>query len=283
MNTPVLTSEFCERGYNNRAAVPDHAEYFRRWADTSAAARSELPCMLDLRYGERPKETLDLFPAGGKRGLLVFIHGGYWRALDKSDFSYIAPYFVTAGIDVALINYDLCPAVDIGTITDECRNAFAWLAKNGAAQGVAAEKIVIGGHSAGGHLVAMLLATDWRQDGVDPGAIKGGVSVSGVFDLEPLLYTSLNSDLGLDVDSAAAWSPVRMQPVVRAPLLLAVGASETSEFLRQSQRQWEAWPEVRPEGSTGPMLLPGCHHFSAVDCLADPTHPLYRETVKLFG
>lgn len=283
MNTPVLTPEFCERGYNNRAAVPDHALYFQRWADTSAAARSELPCMLDLRYGQRPKETLDLFPAGGKRGLLVFMHGGYWRALDKSDFSYIAPHFVTAGIDVALINYDLCPAVDIGTITDECRNAFTWLAKNGAAQSVAAEKIVISGHSAGGHLVAMLHATDWRQHGVDPGVIKGGVSVSGVFDLEPLIHTSLNPDLRLDVDSAAAWSPVRLQPAVRAPLLLAVGAIETSEFLRQSQLQWEAWAQVRPEGRTGPMLLPGCHHFSAIDCLADPAHPLYRETVKLFG
>jgi arylformamidase len=281
--TPVLTPEFCERGYNNRAAVPDHPQYFRRWAEDSARARATLSCVLDVRYGRRPKETLDLFPGGGQRGLLMFIHGGYWRALDKSDYSCIAPPFVAAGFDVAVVNYDLCPDVDIGTIADECRNAFAWLAKYGTAHRVAAEKVVICGHSAGGHLVAMLHATDWRKEGVDPGVIKGGVSVSGVFDLEPLIHTSINPDLRLDIESAAAWSPVRLRPAVGAPLLLAVGAIETSEFLRQSQLQWEAWPEVRPEGSTGPMLLAGCHHFSAVDCLADPTHSLYRETVKCFG
>ncbi|MEP7084662.1 MAG: alpha/beta hydrolase, partial [Betaproteobacteria bacterium] len=128
----MLTPEFCERGYNNRAAVPDHPEYFRRYAEDSAKARATLPCSLDLRYGLRPKETLDLFPAGGRNGLLIFIHGGYWRGFDKSDYSYIAPPFVAAGIDVAVINYDLCPAVDIGAIVDESRNALAWLASAGA-------------------------------------------------------------------------------------------------------------------------------------------------------
>ena len=283
MSGPALTPEYCERGYNNRAAVPEYAQYFARWAEASARARTTLRCKLDVRYGPRPKETLDLFPAGGRRGLLVFIHGGYWRALDKSDHSFIAPPFVAAGIDVAVINYDLCPDVDIGTINGECRRAFAWLTKNGAQQGVAAENVVISGHSAGGHLVAILHATDWRAHGVDPGVIKGGVSVSGVFDLEPLMHTTLNPDLHLDLESAAAWSPVRMQPAVQTPLLLAVGAIETSEFLRQSQLQWDAWPAARPPGSTGPMLLAGCHHFSAVDSLADPAHPLHRETVKLFG
>ena len=283
MSAPALTPELCERGYNNRAAVPDHPQYFKRWAEASAQARAALHPALDLRYGPRPKETLDLFVGGGQRGLLVFIHGGYWRALDKSDHSFVAPAFVAAGFDVAVVNYDLCPAVDIGTIADECRDALAWLAANGAAYGAAVQKIVTSGHSAGGHLVAMLHATAWRERGVDPGAIKGGVSVSGVFDLEPLIHTSLNPDLRLDAASAAAWSPVRMQPAVTAPLLLAVGAIETSEFLRQSQLQWDAWPAARPAGSAGPMLLAGAHHFSAVDCLADPAHPLHLETVKLFG
>ena len=195
----------------------------------------------------------------------------------------MAPPFVAAGFDVAVVNYDLCPDVDIGTIVGECRDALAWLAKNGAAHGVAAGNIVIGGHSAGGHLAAMLHATDWREHGVDPDVIRGGVSISGVFDLEPLIHTSLNPDLRLDAERAGAWSPVRMQPVLAVPLLLTVGAIETSEFLRQSRLQWDAWPGVRPQGSTGPMLLTGCHHFSAVDCLADPAHPLHRETVKLFG
>ena len=281
MSAPVLTPEFCERGYNIRAAVPDHSEYFRRWAEESARVRASVRCALDVRYGRRPKETLDLFPGSG-RGLLLFIHGGYWRGFDKSDYSYLAPPFVSAGFDVAVINYDLCPDVDIGTITGECRNALAWLANHGAAHGVAADKVVVSGHSAGGHLAAMLHATDWSADGIDPAVLKGSVSISGVFDLEPLIHTAMNTDLRLNVDNAAAWSPVRLQPTVSTPLLLAVGAIETSEFLRQSRLQWEAWPQVRPAGSAGPMLLADCHHFSAVDCLADTTHALHRETVKLF-
>ena len=283
MSSPVLTPEFCERGYNNRAAVPDHPEYFRRYAEDSAKARAATQCVLDLRYGGRPKETLDLFPAGGRRGLLIFIHGGYWRAFDKSDYSYIAPPFVAAGIDVAVINYDLCPAVDIGIIIEESRNALAWLANEGAQYGVASDRIVTSGHSAGGHLAAMLHASDWRVLGVDPEVIKGGVSISGVFDLEPLIHTEMNPVLRLDLDNVAAWSPARRQPSLSAPLLLAVGAIETSEFLRQSQLQWDMWPQVRPAGSAGPLLLEGCHHFSAVDCLADAQHPLHRETLQLFA
>ena len=282
MSAPVLTPEFCERGYNNRAAVPDHLDYFKRCAEASASVRATARCALDVRYGPRPKQTLDLFPGSG-RGLLVFIHGGYWRAFDKSDYSYIATPFVEAGFDVAVINYDLCPAVDIGTIIDECRDALAWLVKNGEARGVNADNIVISGHSAGGHLAAMLHATDWSARGIDPAVIKGGVAISGVFDLEPLMHTAMNVDLRLNPDNAALWSPARMQPAVAAPLLVAVGAIETSEFLRQAQLQWDAWPQVRPARSTGPLLLADSHHFSAVDRLADSTHLLHRETLRLFS
>ena len=287
MNTLGLTPEFCERGYNNRAAVPDHADYFAHWADDSARARAALKSTLDVRYGKRPNETMDLFPGGGGRGLLVFIHGGYWRALDKSDFSYLAPAFVAVGLDVAVINYDLCPVVDIGTIIDECRTAIRWLTREGAAHGLATHNIVISGHSAGGHLTAAMHATDWPALGVDPDAIKGGVAVSGVFDLEPLILTSMNPDLRLNVDNAAAWSPARVRPTLEVPLVIAVGAIETSEFLRQSQLLWEAWPEVRPSaasgGSAGPVMLAGCHHFSAIDRLGDANDPLFRDTLKLFG
>src|SRR5262249_54118858 len=149
--TAALTAELAERGYNNRAAVPDHADYFARWPKDSALARGTLRATLDVRFGSRPKETLDLFHGTGRRGLLVFIHGGYWRAFDKSDFSFLARPFVADGLDVAIVNYDLCPAVDIGTIIDECRNALAWLVANGAAHGVAADNIVVTGNSAGGH------------------------------------------------------------------------------------------------------------------------------------
>ena len=277
-----LTPDTAERGYNNRAAVPEHARYFSRWAGESARVRSALHCVLDVRYGSRPKETMDLFTAGGRRGLLFFIHGGYWRSLDKSDHSFVAEPFVEHGYDVAVINYDLCPSVDIATIVDECRGALQWIVKHAKAYGINADRIVISGHSAGAHLVAMLHATDWRALGIDPSIIVGGCGISGVYDLEPLLMTSINGDLRLDDDSAKASSPIQSKPAIKAPLFLAAGASETSEFVRQTQLMWNAWPDVRPSGMKKPMLIDGVHHFSALDCLADGSHPLFMETMRLF-
>ena len=278
-----LTPDEAERGYNNRAAVPDHPQFFARWAADSARVRSALHCSLDVRYGPGAKETMDLFPAGGRRGLLFFIHGGYWRSLDKSDHSFIAEPFVDHGFDVAVINYDLCPSVDIATITDQCRGALQWIATNARRHGVNHERIVIAGHSAGGHLTAMLHATGWRERGVNPSLIAGGCAISGVYDLEPLLLTSINDDLRLDEDSARALSPAGLCPLIKAPLFLAVGADETSEFIRQTEVMWDAWSDVRPAGVTRPMLIDGIHHFSVLDCFADVSHPLFAQTVRLFG
>ena len=278
-----LTTEAAERGYNNRAAVPEHPHYFARWASESARVRSALHCVVDARYGSRPKETMDIFQAGGRRGLLFFIHGGYWRSLDKSEHSFVAEPFVEHGFDVAVINYDLCPSVDIATINDECRGALQWLVRNARQHGINTDRIVIAGHSAGGHLTAMLHATDWRAYGIDPASIVGGCAISGVYDLEPLLKTSINNDLRLDEDSARASSPVLMRPLIKAPLFLAAGASETSEFVRQTQLLWDAWPEIRPSGMRGPLMIDDIHHFGVLDCLADPSHRLFRETMRLFG
>ena len=128
---PELSADFVEREYNLRAAFPDHPQWFARWAADSAAARARLRSRLDLRYGRGPKQTLDLFPAetsGPLRGTLLFIHGGYWRALDKDDHSFVAPPFVEQGIDVVVINYDLCPDVSIAHIVEQCREAVGWLA-----------------------------------------------------------------------------------------------------------------------------------------------------------
>ncbi len=157
-----MTPEQVERGYNNRAAVPDHLEWFARFDQWSAAARERYRPLRDLRYGPGPLETLDLFlPAGTPRGTFVFIHGGYWRALDKDDVAFVAAPFVEQGIAVANVNYDLCPAVSIAAIVDECRRAVAWTAREGPKHGAAAEDVVVGGHSAGGHLAAMMNVTDW--------------------------------------------------------------------------------------------------------------------------
>ena len=188
-----LPAGLVEREYNLRAAFPDHPYWFARWAADSAAAREQLEARLNLRYGRAPGQTIDLFPGAGSRGTMLFIHGGYWRALDKSDHSFVAPPLVANGIGVAIINYDLCPQVSIARIVEQCREAVAWLRREGPRYGMSAQRLVVAGHSAGGHLAAMLVATDWPAHGL-PRAITGAAAISGIFDLEPLLQVSINSD-----------------------------------------------------------------------------------------
>ena len=275
--------EFVERGYNNRAAVPDHPRWLAYYPEASAEARAKLAHRLDLRYGTGPKETLDLFvPAGRARGTFVFIHGGYWRTFDKSDFSFVAPAFVAQGIAVAVVNYDLCPDVSIAAIVDECRRAVAWVVREGAAHGANPLRIVVGGHSAGGHLTAMLFTTDWQAQGFARSPIVGGLSLSGVHDLVPLVRFSFNVDFKLDDAEAARQSPVFLEARTQAPLVLAAGADETAEFVRQTRILWDAWPRNRPLGATGPMLVPARHHFNVVADYADAGSDLTRATLALF-
>jgi arylformamidase len=277
----MLSADFVEREYNLRQAFPDHPQWFARWSAESAAARSRLDSRLDVRYGSGPKQTLDLFPAESPRGALLFIHGGYWRALDKGDHSFVAPAFVDQGVGVVVINYDLCPNVSIAHIVEECRQAVAWLWREGRSQGVPVERLFIAGHSAGGHLVAMLYATDWRRYGVPVDAIRGGLSISGVFDLEPLIQVSFNADLKLDNGKARAMSPIHCTAEVRAPLLLAVGSGETSEFSRQSWLLWERWPECRPATAHSPLFIADRHHYSVMSELGDRKSELTAATLEM--
>jgi arylformamidase len=278
----VLTPEFVERGYNNRAAVADHQVWLDRYPELSAATRARHRLMTDLRYGRAPKETLDLFvPETAARGTFVFIHGGYWRALDKADFHFVAGPLLEQGISVAVANYDLCPAISIARIVDECRRMMVWVAREGQQHGVVADNVVVGGHSAGGHLAAMMFATDWDALGLTQDPMVGGVTLSGVHDLKPLVLSSMNADLRLTNAEAARVSPVNHASLTPVPLLVAVGGAETSEFIRQSQLQWDAWPEnCRP--AAGPLILAGKHHFSVVADYADPESELTRATLALF-
>ena len=268
---PQLTADEVERGYNNRAAVADHAQWFARWAAMSAAAFASERVVRDLRYGPAPKETLDLF-----------LHGGYWRSLDKADHAFVAPPLTAQGVAVAVANYDLCPGVSIAAIVEETARAVAWLAREGRANGAGADRIVVGGHSAGGHLAAMMLARDWRADGFASCPIAAGLSLSGVHDLRPLVRFSGNADFKLDDAEAARLSPALMRPTTHAPLAIAVGGAETGEFLRQAQLMWDAWPINRPAGMVGPLVVPGKHHFDVVVEHADPGSALTRATLALF-
>jgi len=270
------TVEEVERGFDNRA-------WFARWAEDSRIARESLRPLLDLRYGPNAKETLDLFvPAGRARGTLLFLHGGYWRALDKSDHALVAPVLVAEGFAVAVANYDLCPAVSIAAIVDECRRALAWIVREGGAHGADTSRIVVAGHSAGGHLAAMLMATPAEAFGTGRHPLRAAVSVSGVHDLRPLTRSSMNADLRLDDDEAARLSPVLLPPRCDAPIAIFVGADETSEFLRQSALLFDAWPRQRPEGASGPIVVPGRHHFSIVADYAERGSALTAATLSQF-
>lgn len=279
----VYTAEFVEREYNNRAAVAEHPVWLERWTRESAAAYAVADVRRDLRYGEGPKETLDLFvPPQAARATFAFIHGGYWRALDKSDFGFVAPAFLAQRIAVANINYDLCPGVTVAQIVDEIRRAVAWLAREGPRHGAPAP-LVIAGHSAGGHVVAMMYVTDWRAHGFSSPPFHAGVSLSGVHDLAPIPLFSFNCDIRLDDAEAHRMSPLDCTPTVAVPLLAAVGAGETSEFVRQTRLLWDAWPAQRPPGAAGPLIIAGKHHFSIVSDYADAASVLTRATLALFG
>jgi arylformamidase len=273
-----MDRDFVEREYNNRALVPDHPAYFQRWEKDSAFVRETLACELDLAYGPDPRHRIDLFPAAKARGTLVFIHGGYWRTLDKSMFSWLAASWVAAGVNVALPNYRFAPGARIEQIVDDVIAATNWLARKGAAHGLAADRMVVSGHSAGGHLAAALFATPLARLTFDPTRIVGGAPISGIFDFAPLLQFSFNTDFRLDAEAVQRLNLYDRKPTIAAPLVIAAGGAESSEFQRQSRLLAEAWkPQV-----AALQILPGLNHFSVVDAFAERGQPLYDATLALF-
>jgi arylformamidase len=274
----TLTAEFVEREYNNRALVPEHPTYFARWDRDSQFVRDTLPCTLDLAYGPDPRHRVDFFPCARARGTLVFIHGGYWRSLDKRMFSCIAPPWVAAGVNVALFNYRFAPAVGIEEIVDDAFAAMNWLMAS-PLLGRGGNKVVVSGHSAGGHLTAALFAGDRARYAFDTARVAGGVPISAVVDFAPLRLFSFNADFRLDEAAVARLALATRRPTVAAPLVIAAGALESSEFRRQSRILHEAWkPQARSL-----LLMPGLDHFSVVDAFTERGQPLYEEALALFN
>jgi arylformamidase len=276
--------EALDREYDNRGKVPGYQEYLERYTRLSAETRETMPARLDLRYGPAPGETLDLFlPAGGGPAPVhVFIHGGYWRALDKADFSFVARGLQPAGVLVAVINYALIPSVDMDELVRQVRASAAWLHRNAAAFGGDPDRITVSGHSAGGHLVAMLMATDWGAfAGLPQDVVKAGCGISGLYDLEPIRLSYLNDTLGLTVEAARRNSPVHLVPERAGPLLLPVGAREGDEYHRQSETMAAAW---RRRGHAAEILdLAGHDHFSIITELEGPGTPLSRAILAQAG
>ena len=272
---------FYSREYNNRALVPEHPKFFERWAAASARARSTMTCYLDRRYGEAPGETMDIFPARkGDGSCMMFIHGGYWRSLDKSDFSFLAPAWVDAGVSLAVVNYDLCPKVAVEEIVRQMLRASRWLWLHAEEYGMDEDRLYVSGHSSGGHLTAMMMVALWPvfDSRLPKDLFKGGLAVSGIYDLRPLLHVEwLQPDLRLDEATALTVSPAFLPPATRAPVMTCVGGNESSEFKRQNALLGERWRGA----FASDIPMPGTHHFSVVDGLADQSSPLFAGARRL--
>jgi arylformamidase len=271
-----------DRMYNNRALVPDHPEYLARGAADSEAARRTQACRLDLAYGDGPGETLDVFPAArADAPVLVFIHGGYWRSLDKADHSFIAPAFTGQGACVVLPNYALCPAVTVPQITLQMVKALAWTWRHIAAHGGDPRNITVVGHSAGGHLAAMLLTCAWKAWAPDlpAGLVRKALSISGLHELAPVRRAPfLQQTLHLTPAQVAKASPARLPAPRRGRLYSVVGGDESAEFLRQCTLIREAWgARAVPVCET----LPGLNHFSVLPALATPGSRLNQLALQL--
>jgi arylformamidase len=256
--------------YNNRARVPEFEQIIQQWERDSEALRQRVQFQADLSYGPHPRELVDIFPAS-RPGAPVhaFIHGGYWRSLEKRLFHFIADSFIGHDITYVALNYPLTPEVTMDQIVASCRQAMLWLYQNIAPYNGDPNKIYISGHSAGGHLVAMLMATDWPAlaAGLPPDLIKGGCAISGLFNLIPIQLSYVNEDVRLDEAMARRNSPQFLPPTCRSPLIVAVGGAESEEYLAQSHDFASTWSQQGVPISE--IIVPGANHFSILDHLAD--------------
>jgi arylformamidase len=260
----------------------------QRWTQDSAAVRQSVDCKIDVAYGAGDKEKLDIFTAAKSTktraaSVLIFIHGGYWRSLDKADQSFLAPAFTESGSCVVIPNYSLCPAVTVSDIVLQLVKAVAWVYKNIDKYGGDPQRITVAGHSAGGHLVAMLLSCLWQKfDKTLPtDVVKNALSISGLFEMEtPMHSPYLQDSLHLTVAEVKRISPAWMPAPKQGKLYSVVGGDESPEFLRHNQLIQDAWGK-----SAVPVCeqLPGLNHFTVLESLCQPEsglHQLAQELLK---
>ena len=267
-----MIDEAMEREYNNRAKVPDFPAIAAALGRDAAAFRASHPdSELGVAYGAREREAMDIFWPSAGRGapLAIFLHGGYWQSLDRAWFSHLAAGLTACGVGVAMPSYDLCPTVTLAQLVEQVREAAAFLFRRHG------RRMTAFGHSAGGHLTAMLMATDWPARGLPAAVIAAGFSISGLFDLQALISTTVNDALRLDEDEARRLSPLLM-PSPGLPLHAVVGGAEGPEYERQSRSIAEAW------GGTW-ELAPGANHFTVIEPLADTQSAMTRRVALTAG
>jgi arylformamidase len=254
-----MTRSQLDAAYNNSAAVGNSAEKIADWRERSASFRAQHNQWLDLRYGDRPRNRIDVFSCGRAGApLFVFFHGGYWQRNDKETFSCLAEGPIAAGFDVALPGYTLAPDVTLTEIVAEVRSAVRWL-RTEQPNGVAGGQLIVGGWSAGGHLTAMTM---------DLPEVNAGLSISGIFEVEPCRLNYLNDKLRLSAEEALAMSPVHHLPRTSGALTITYGTAELPELQRQSEYYWRAREEAGLPGALVPLA--GHDHFSILEELARP-------------
>jgi arylformamidase len=265
------TQEELDRAYDQRAWAANAPEVIARYTSASQAAKAKYK-FETRRYGPDDDETMDVFqPTTPMRGagapIHVFIHGGAWRSLTKDDSAFAAPAFVDNGVIYVALNFSLIPKVRLPEMAEQCRRAIAWIAKNAPSFGGDAGRIFLSGHSSGGHLAGVMLTTEWARYGAPATAIKAGLVVSGMYDLQPVLISARSSYVKIDAEEEAALSPLRQLDKVRCPIVVAFGAGESPEFKRHARAFAEALKRTR-HAST---LVEGSelNHFEIVETLAE--------------
>ncbi len=277
------TSEQIDAEYDMSLVIGDPSEYFAFYMNESAAARERLAGELDVPFGPTIEETLDIFPAANPAApIVVFIHGGYWRRLSAKEFSYVANGLVARGITTVVTNYALCPKVSLPEITRQARAAIAWLRTTGHAYNGDRDRIYVAGHSAGGHLAARVLCTDWVGDYALPAdLVKGAYAISGLYDLQPLRYAFVQPSLQLNADIIQRESPALNLPSTAAPLIAEVGGEESNEFRRQSADYIDRWQAAGLAGTYREQ--PGRNHFNVIYDFNDPDSELCERFVSMVG
>ncbi|MEO8404286.1 MAG: alpha/beta hydrolase [Chitinophagaceae bacterium] len=263
--------------YNTRLQVPDFANYFEGWEARSEEIRKQYAFRRNAHYGNHPRERLDIFPSSLPASkTLIFIHGGYWQKLDKDLFHFIATAFVPYHITTVFITYPLAPEASMDEIVISCRNAVQWVQSNISQYNGDPNELYIAGHSAGGHLATMMMSKEWS--GIE--MIKGVCAISGLFNLLPIQLSELNEVLHMDEETAVRNSPVRWQPLISCPVIVAVGDEESDEFKEQGEELYNCWNKIV---SVQLLKLPGINHYSIADEFGRKNSLLHVTMLKMMG
>ena len=282
MERTIPIDPILEKGYNVRLLVDDFDGLIEKWSKWSEDFRANADSSLNCQYGDGEKDKLDIFRCGKPNApLFIFIHGGYWQRGDKSIYSFVANSFVNSGIDVALIGYQLCPGATMTNIVDKIREAIVWIWNNADEYSISKNRINVSGHSAGGHITGMVLATDWKDVSKDlpDNLVKTGIPISGLYQLNPIRETTIADALGLDDAESLALSPHFFEPQTQAPILVTLGGGETPEFHWQTDNFVNKWKGFK--ASLDYFAEPDVDHFGVVERLANLESQIFTK-VKSF-